>query len=186
MLGCPASFLEETSGCIPPVPAAVEGTPAGCSAGSVGEPLGRLAGLRGPLAGGKPEKGKRHERSLIIWASGQPGPGGDDWSEAGVMSGQGEGTGGPESTLSSMDSPLTPSRKRSRLIAAAPVAEPAWISSSEASLQESHDFEHLPGGRPGRQEVQGGSLHPRASDQGRPGAHFTPWTQSHCPPAPCS
>ena len=51
-----------------------KGTPAGRSAGSVGEPLGCLAGLRGPLAGGNPGKGKRHERSLIIWASGQPGP----------------------------------------------------------------------------------------------------------------
>lgn len=82
------------------------GAPAGRSAGSVGEPLGCLAGLWGPLTGGEPEKGNRHERSLIIWAGGQPGPGGSDWSEVGVMSGQGEGTVGsgsvgPESTLSS-------------------------------------------------------------------------------------
>lgn len=32
VLGCPASFLEETGGCIPPIPAAAEGTlPAGRS-----------------------------------------------------------------------------------------------------------------------------------------------------------
>ena len=50
------------------------GTPAGSSAGSVGEPLGGAGGSAGAPGWG-PEERKRHEGSLVIWAGGQAGPG---------------------------------------------------------------------------------------------------------------
>lgn len=62
------------------------------------------------------------------------------------------------------------------------VAKPAWISRS------GHPVKKVIGSgifRVGLGQDQGGSLHPQKSlGSGKPGAYFTPWTQSHCPPRP--
>ena len=53
VLGCPASFLEETSGCIPPVPAAVEGD----TSWALGRQRGRAPRLSG-RSEGAPSRGE--------------------------------------------------------------------------------------------------------------------------------